>query len=100
MSSHREALKDVYVTVIQATPNEDGTFSATVTVVEIPAIGLLWLGMYLMSIGVVLRPLEGWKSRPKGGPPKEEEEATGTDDEGEGDEDHDEQDENDEEASE
>jgi cytochrome c-type biogenesis protein CcmF len=63
---HRSILEDTYVTVLYAQPMEDGTFSARVLVKTIPAMSFLWFGMYLMSAGVVLRPLEGLKVSPKG----------------------------------
>jgi cytochrome c biogenesis factor len=55
---HSTVLKDTYVTVLSAHPLEDGTFSARIMVSEVPAMFFLWLGMYLMSAGVLLRPLE------------------------------------------
>jgi len=53
-------LKDVYISVLSARPQEGGTFVATVMVIEVPAMVFLWTGMFLMSGGVLLRPLETW----------------------------------------
>ena len=53
-------LKDVYISVLSARPQEGGTFVATVMVIEVPAMVFLWTGMFLMSGGVFIRPLETW----------------------------------------
>jgi cytochrome c-type biogenesis protein CcmF len=64
---HRAPLKDVYVTVVSATPTEDGSWEATVIVREVPAMTVLWTGMGLMAIGILLRPLERYGERHMGG---------------------------------
>jgi cytochrome c-type biogenesis protein CcmF len=51
-------VKDVYITILSAKPSEEGIFVARVMVLEVPAMAILWTGMVLMSIGVLLRPLE------------------------------------------
>jgi cytochrome c-type biogenesis protein CcmF len=61
-------VKDVYISVLSARPLEDGTFVATVMVIEVPAMVFLWTGMFLMSGGVLLRPLETWGTGKKKGP--------------------------------
>lgn len=69
---HRTPLRDIYVAFQSVSPSEDGTFSATVLVKEVPAMGMLWGGMYLMAAGVVLRPLERLRPRPgRGGGPED-----------------------------
>jgi len=55
---HRTPVMDVYVTLVSAKPSASGVYSATVMVSEVPAMSTLWTGMALMSIGVLLRPLE------------------------------------------
>ncbi len=55
---YRTPVKDVYVTVVSVKPAADGVYTATVMVSEVPAMSTLWAGMALMSVGVVLRPLE------------------------------------------
>lgn len=55
---HRSLVKDVYFTVLSVKPSEAGGYEATVSVSEVPAMTVLWTGMALMSLGVVLRPLE------------------------------------------
>jgi hypothetical protein len=69
-------VKDVYVSVLSAKPLEDGTFVATVMVIEVPAMAFLWTGMFLMSGGVLLRPLETWGTGKKEDPPDPEGTAT------------------------
>jgi hypothetical protein len=80
-------IKDIYITVLSVKPTETGGFEATVMVSEVPAMLFLWTGMGLMSLGVVLRPLERYGERTKGegdevaSPEPDEEEG---DDDGEG----------------
>jgi len=69
-------VKDVYVSVLSAQPLEDGTFVATVMVIEVPAMVYLWTGMFLMSGGLLLRPLETWGIGKKEKPPDPEDVAT------------------------
>jgi cytochrome c-type biogenesis protein CcmF len=59
-------IKDIYITVLSTKPSPGGGFEATVMVSEVPAMLILWTGMGLMSLGVVLRPLEHYRKRNKG----------------------------------
>jgi cytochrome c-type biogenesis protein CcmF len=78
-------VKDVYVSVLSAQPLEDGTFVATVMVIEVPAMVFLWTGMFLISGGVLQRPLETWGTGKKKGPPEPDGIAPeGTEDETDG----------------
>jgi hypothetical protein len=63
---HRTALTDIYITVQSVKPVGDGVYIASVIVREVPAMNFLWVGMGLMSLGVVLRPLEQYGKRDKG----------------------------------
>ena len=72
---HRNPVKDVYITVVFAKPSDDG-FVAEVMIKEIPGVAFLWTGMFLMSAGVLMRPLEGWGAKGSGG----EEEPPSVDD--------------------
>jgi hypothetical protein len=82
---YRTVLKDVYVSVLGVQPLEDGTYVATVTVMEVPAIAFLWAGLAMMSLGILVRPLEAWDpARGAGGPPGgdgDEDETRGGDEE-------------------
>jgi len=59
-------IKDIYITILSAKPSPTGEYEATVMVTEVPAMLFLWTGMGMMSLGVLLRPLEHYMERPKG----------------------------------
>jgi hypothetical protein len=59
-------IKDIYITILSAKPSPEGGFAALVMVTQVPAIIPLWAGMGLMSLGVVLRPLENHGKGNKG----------------------------------
>ncbi len=65
---YRTPVRDVYVSVLNVKPLEDGTFVATVMVMEVPAMAFLWTGMFMMSMGILLRPLENWRFGKEGDP--------------------------------
>jgi len=77
---HGSLVKDMYVSIVSATPSSSGGFEATIMVSEVPAMLLLWVGMALMSLGVVLRPLEHYGERHKDevgdGEPADDEDET------------------------
>ena len=75
---HRNPVKDVYITVVFAKPSDDG-FVAEVLIKEIPGVAILWTGMFLMSAGVLVRPLERWGAKKEDDPDG----TPSTDDEGE-----------------
>ena len=62
---HRTPVKDVYVSIVSAKPSSEGVYEATVMITEVPTMTFLWTGMGLMSLGVLLRPLEHYGKRSK-----------------------------------
>lgn len=62
---HRTLVKDVYVSIVSAKPSSEGVYEATVLITEVPTMTFLWTGMGLMSLGVLLRPLEHYGKRSK-----------------------------------
>jgi cytochrome c-type biogenesis protein CcmF len=84
---HMTLVKDVYITLLSTNPSPEGGYEAMVMVSEVPAMGFLWAGMALMSLGVVLRPLErygkGEKSKAGEDGPADGEDGTGNIEDGE-----------------
>ncbi|MCK5254256.1 MAG: hypothetical protein KAQ96_14960, partial [Thermoplasmata archaeon] len=85
VSIHMTLVKDVYITILSTNPSPEGGYEAMVMVSEVPAMSFLWTGMALMSLGVVLRPLERYAkgvkySADEDGPPDGEDEIDTMDD--------------------
>ena len=79
---HMSLVKDVYIAILSTSPSPEGGYEAMVMVSEVPAMSFLWAGMALMSLGVVLRPLErygkGEKSNAEEDGPADDEDENGT----------------------
>ncbi len=58
-------IKDIYITILSVKPSAEGGYEATVMIAQVPAMLVLWTGMGMMSLGVVLRPLEHYGERVK-----------------------------------